>query len=239
MSASLSEHSVFASRPVGDIAATLPGATAVFRRTKLDFCCGGRASLAAAAAAKGLDLTRLEAELADLVAAARPAEPPVETDALIDRILTRFHDVHRRELPELTRLARRVEAVHRAHADVPAGLADLLEQITVDLESHMRKEEQVLFPMMRRESDRMSGQQAGQQVDRHPMIGQPIAMMVAEHDDHGAYLRRLEALTHDFIPPADACPTWRALYTGARKFADDLVEHIHTENNILFPRFAG
>ena len=89
----------------------------------------------------------------------------------------------------------------------------------------MQKEEQVLFPLMRRGG--------------HPMIGHPISMMLAEHDDHGANLRELAVLAHDFVPPEDACPTWQALYAGARKLTNDLMEHIHLENNVLFPRFAG
>jgi len=63
--------------------------------------------------------------------------------------------------------------------------------------------------------------------------------MLAEHDDHGEHLRELERLTLDFTAPDDACPTWRALYVGARKLAEDLVEHIHIENNVLFPRFTA
>ena len=214
----------FADRSVGDIAASLPGATAVFRRRKLDFCCGGRARLADAAAEKGVSLDELEGELAVLVRAAAPAPAPLDTEELIDLIQSRYHDVHRRELPELARLARRVEAVHKDHPQTPHGLAALLERMEDDLVSHMCKEEQVLFPMMR--------------LGGNPMIDRPIAMMMAEHDDHGAHLRALESLAHGFAPPADACNTWRALYAGCAKFADDLVAHIHTENNILFPRFA-
>lgn len=215
----------FARRTLGEIAVSLPGATAVFRRAKLDFCCGGSVSLATAADRKGLDVEALEADLTALASEARPVTPPADTDALIERIETRFHAVHRRELPELVKLARRVEAVHRAHAVVPAGLGDLLERMATELEDHMQKEEQVLFPLMRKGG--------------HPMIGHPIRMMMTEHDDHGAHLLTLEELTHDFTPPDDACPTWRALYAGAKKLSDDLIEHIHTENNILFPRFLG
>jgi regulator of cell morphogenesis and NO signaling len=215
----------FASRTLADIATVLPGATALFRKEKLDFCCGGSATLRDAAEAKQRDLTALTAQLRTLAAAARPAETPEDTDALIGMIETRFHATHRRELPELVRLARRVEAVHRDVASVPRGLADLLERIAGELESHMQKEEQILFPMMRRGG--------------HPMIRQPIAVMLAEHDDHGENLRVLEALTNDFTPPPEACTTWRALYAGARKLADDVMEHIHTENNILFPRFTA
>jgi len=215
----------FAERQLGEIAASLPGATAVFRRAKLDFCCHGWTTLAEAAAAKALPLDTLQAELSALLDASADTPTPVETEALIERIETRFHAVHRRELPELVRLARRVEAVHRENAAVPAGLADLLTRMTAELEAHMGKEEQVLFPLMRRGG--------------HPMIGVPITVMMVEHDDHAALLGALEVLTKGFTPPADACTTWRALYAGCRKLADDLVEHIHTENNLLFPRFAA
>lgn len=214
----------FADRTLADIAATLPGATGVFRRHKLDFCCGGRVMLSQAAADRGLPLPELETELDAVAALGLPAAQPESTDDLIALIETRYHAVHRRELPELVRLARRVEAVHKHHETAPTGIAALLEQMAGELEDHMQKEEQILFPLMRRGG--------------HPMIGQPIAVMLAEHDGHGAHLRRLESLTNDFTPPDDACPTWRALYVGAKKLADDLVEHIHTENNVLFPRFG-
>ncbi|MCW3476358.1 iron-sulfur cluster repair protein YtfE [Limobrevibacterium gyesilva] len=227
MSATLSPAAEprFADRTLSDIAATLPGATEVFRRRKLDFCCGGRVPLGEAAIAKGLDVPELEAELGAIAALALPAPLPVATADLIDLIVARYHAVHRRELPELIELARRVEVVHKAHPVAPHGLADLLERMAEELEDHMRKEEQILFPLMRRGGG--------------PMVAQPIAAMLADHDDHGAHLRALETLTNDFAIPDEACATWRALYLGAHKFADDLVEHIHTENNVLFPRFTG
>ena len=223
MSASTSSTSGFGRCTLADIAATLPGATSVFRRHKLDFCCGGRVPLADAAAERGLSLVELETELDAVASLCLPAERPEDTQELIALIEARYHMVHRRELPELLRLARRVEVAHRKHPDLPVGVAALLEQMNVELEAHMQKEEQILFQLMR------SG--------GHPMIAQPIALMLAEHDDHGAHLRSLETLTNDFTVPEDACPTWRALYVGAKKLADDLMEHIHLENNVLFPRF--
>lgn len=213
----------FAARPVAEIAAALPGATAVFRRHKLDFCCGGQAPLADAVTARGADLGTVEAELAALLPAQVGA--PEATEDLIALIESRYHATHRRELPELIRLARRVEAVHGDRAEAPHGLAALLSEIAGELEEHMQKEEQVLFPLMRRGG--------------HPMIGQPIGMMRHEHDSHGAQLRALDALTTGGVPPAAACNTWRALYAGTRKLTDDLMEHIHLENNVLFPRFGA
>jgi regulator of cell morphogenesis and NO signaling len=214
----------YASRTLADIASALPGATSVFRRRKLDFCCGGRVNLAEAAAAKGLDANEIAAELAAIAADARPTAP-LATGDLIALIEKHYHATHRRELPELVRLARRVEAVHADHPMVPTGIAALLGRMATELSVHMQKEEQILLPLMR---------QGG-----HAMIGHPIAVMLAEHDDHGANLHELERIARGFAAPADACPTWRALYVGARKLTDDLMEHIALENNVLFPRFAA
>lgn len=222
MNARLPQTPLDADQAIGQIAVQLPGATAVFRRLKLDFCCGGQVSLRQATADKGLDLA---AVLQELSALQRSDEAPQAGDAaeLIDHILTRYHDVHRAQLPELVRMARRVEAVHRDHRAVPAGLADALEAMEDELLSHMQKEEAVLFPLLK----------AG----GHPFVGQPIAMMRSEHTDHGAALENLARLTNDAQPPQGACNTWRALYAGIGQLSDDLIQHIHLENNVLFPAF--
>lgn len=211
---------------VGEIAAALPGATAVFRRFGLDFCCKGDVPLEDSARLRGIELGEVEQALASLNPTARD-EAPRETVPLIAHIRARYHEVHRRELPELVTLARRVEAVHAKHPDTPRGLADLLERIQQELESHMRKEELILFPAMARAEAADGGLEA------------PISCMRHEHDDHGNNLRELEALTHDFALPASACRSWQALYAGCAKLVDDVMEHIHLENNLLFPRFAS
>ena len=200
----------------------LPGATAVFRRAKLDFCCGGQISLRQAVTDKGLDLGALQAELAALDRS-DDTPPAASAPELIDHILARYHAVHREQLPELIRMARRVEAVHRDHPDVPTGLAALLEQAEQELLDHMAKEEQILFPILK------AGGSA--------MVVYPITMMRMEHTSHGEMLEHLMALTHDGRPPAGACNTWRALYAGIGQLHDDLINHIHLENNVLFPRF--
>jgi regulator of cell morphogenesis and NO signaling len=211
-----------ADQSLGEIAVQLPGATAVFRRLKLDFCCGGQISLRQAAQDKHLPLEPLLQELATLDR--NDAAPPMsDPAALIDHILSRYHEVHRAQLPELIRMARRVEAVHRDHPQVPAGLADHLETMESELLEHMAKEEGVLFPMIK----------AGPP----PFVYQPIGMMRLEHTQHGAALDRLNALTHDATPPEGACNTWRALYAGIAQLNDDLIHHIHLENNLLFPQF--
>lgn len=212
----------FAQRPIGEIATSLPGATGVFRKFRLDFCCGGDSALKDAAARRGADLDAIVGELASLDFSAE-SEAPAETGELIDYILYRYHEVHRRQLPELVKLARKVEAVHADHPDAPHGLADLLQEMTGELEIHMRKEELILFPLMKN--------------GRAQHADGPILQMRLDHDDHGERLRKLEAMTNGFSPPDGACRSWQALYAGAAKFMDDIMEHISLENNALFPRF--
>jgi regulator of cell morphogenesis and NO signaling len=212
-------------RTVGEIAATVPGATGLFRHFKIDFCCGGEIPLEQAARQRGVEMADLEQALEALVQTRAAAPASGETAGLIDHILARFHETHRRELPELVRLARKVEAVHAEHPQAPHGLAATLQQMLGELEVHMKKEELILFPAMRQRAE--------------GRLDTPIAQMRHDHDDHGAQLRRLEAITDNFKPPPGACRSWQALYAGAAKLADDLVEHIHLENNVLFPRYEG
>ncbi|MBL28256.1 MAG: iron-sulfur cluster repair di-iron protein [Rhodospirillaceae bacterium] len=208
---------------VGELAATLPDATAVFRKFKVNFCCRGDIRLADAARQRGLKASELEEALRALEGSDAPPSLSMGTNELIDHILSRFHEVHRRELTELVALARKVEAVHANHPQAPHGLADLLQQMRGELEVYMKKEELILFPAMRRG--------AGASLDA------PIAQMRHDHNDHGEHLRRLEALTNDFTPPGEACRSWQALYTGTAKLSEDLMEHVHLENYVLFPRF--
>jgi regulator of cell morphogenesis and NO signaling len=219
------EEMRFAERAVGEVAASLPGATAVFRRHKLDFCCGGHVALKESAVQRGADLDAIERELAALERALVAKPVPEETEALIGHILARYHEAHRRELPELVKLARKVEAVHAAHPAAPLGLADTLAEMAGELEMHMKKEELILFPAMARAL--------------HGMLDAPILQMRSDHDAHRLHLRRLESLTNGFTLPDGACRSWQALYAGAAKLVDDLMEHIHLENNVLFPRFES
>ena len=211
-----------AQQAIGQIAVDLPGATAIFRRLKLDFCCGGQIPLAQACEQKNLSTAEVLDELARLDRPAVQTTPQSPND-MIDHILERFHAVHREQLPELIRMARRVEAVHRDNPHVPQGLADHLEAMETELLDHMAKEETILFPALRQ------GAKGG--------VAMPIQVMRSEHVGHGEHLERLMALTHDATPPPGACNTWRALYAGIAQFSDDLINHIHTENNLLFPQF--
>lgn len=214
-------------RTVGEIAVTIPGATAVFRKFKIDFCCNGDLDLAAAAHRRNLDPTDVERALNALTTDGGPIAAPAAmgSEDLIDHIQERYHEAHRRDLPELIALSRKVEAVHREHSKVPAGLWEVLRQMQGELEQHMTREETTLFPAMR---TRANG-----------ALDVTIGELRHEHDDQGVLLRRLESLTDDFTLPEGACRSWQALYVGTAQLAEDLMEHIHLENNVLFPRFTA
>lgn len=220
-----------ADRALGDLARSIPGATAVFHRHQLDFCCAGRQSLREAAAPLGLDVDAVARELESMAAPGPGSERDwreATANELIDHVLRRYHEQHRLQVPELVRLARRVETVHGARPDCPHGLADHLESMLQELVSHMQKEEQVLFPMIR----------AG------VLPPPPIHVMRLEHEQHGVALARMVELAGGLTPPRDACNTWRALVAGVKVLREDLMQHIHLENNILFeglnrPESAG
>jgi regulator of cell morphogenesis and NO signaling len=209
---------------VGTIATEQPLATRVFARHGIDFCCGGGQPLADACRARGLDPAVVLREIAAETAPAgrrmtRWRDEPVE--ALVDHLLAEFHAPLWAELPRLDAMAAKVLDVHGAKAPEQLGaVRELVTALRADLEPHMQKEEQVLFPMIRR----------GRVPDG------PIAVMEAEHEAVGALLVRLREVTDQFRVPAGACNTWRALWAGLEALERDLHEHIHLENNVLFPR---
>ncbi len=209
---------------LAELAATRAGASRVFQRHALDFCCHGRISLAEVCGNKHLALDALIAELeletAKSVDFTRWDERPLAD--LIAHLLERFHAPHRAELPRLLAMARKVERVHSDKPSCPTGLAAELERIGEELEAHMEKEEQVLFPLI------LSG--------RGRFASMAIQVMEEEHVDHGRNLERLREMTHGYTPPAEACGTWRALYLGLAELELALMQHIHLENNVLFPR---
>ncbi len=148
-----------------------------------------------------------------------PPEDPAELTRFIE---AEYHAKHRAQLPELATLSAKVENVHAGHADVPAGLAALLRRMIGALEVHMKKEELILFPAIRKAA-------AG--------LDAPIAAMRADHDDHEAEVERIRQLTGGLTLPQGACRSWTRLYAGVGEFLDDLADHIQLENDVLFPQF--
>lgn len=210
---------------LGQLACGVAGATRVFHDYQLDFCCGGRKSLRDAIQEKSIEAQEIVVRLEALQSGSNDIDwREASSTDLIEHILTRFHERHREQLPELIRLARKVEQVHANNKDCPSGLADHLSNMQQEMESHMQKEEQVLFPLLAR------GQRA--------VVDGPIAVMRMEHAQHGDALQHLSRLTNNMTVPQAACNTWRALYSALRIFREDLMEHLHLENNILFENAA-
>jgi regulator of cell morphogenesis and NO signaling len=211
---------------LADIAVTHPAAARVFYRHGLDFCCGGRRPVGDACAQRGLDvnviLSAIDEE--DRVASDRrwDREP---LSALIDFIVNTFHARLRATLPDLIRMADRVEVRHGDKPACPRGLARHLRNVHDSVIDHLAKEERVLFPLI------AAGQGAG--------AATPVLVLEHEHDDHARALRETRRLTNDLQPPPEACVTWQALYLGLEQFEEELMLHIHLENNVLFRRALG
>lgn len=213
-----------ANQTLGQVATAHPSSTLVFLRHRLDFCCGGGKRFRDACQAAGLDPAKIIQEIEEESSAKTEERWDTKPLAqLVDFIITRYHETLRADLPALVDAAKRVERVHAAKDSCPKGLAALIEHASSELDQHMAKEEQVLFPAIR------AGRTGG-------AVQMPIRVMMQEHDDHGESLRRLREIATDYVPPAEACATWRALYAGLEKLERELMEHIHLENNVLFPR---
>jgi len=153
------------------------------------------------------------------------AAPIHDAAELTRHIETRYHARHREQLPPLAAMAAKVEDVHFGDEHVPAGLSDVLRRMIGEMEVHMKKEELILFPAIRRGGG--------------PGIENPIAVMRADHDDHVTEVAEIRRLTGDLTLPEGACGTWTALYAGLDEFITDLEEHMRLENDVLFPQFEA
>jgi regulator of cell morphogenesis and NO signaling len=208
---------------LAELGSTRPAAARVFLSHGLDCCCKGRRPLAAACAEKGLDAAHV---LSEIESAAVPEDLTEWTQRpvseLVQHIVARYHAGLRRDFPALIAMAEKVEARHADKPTVPSGLALHLRAMHAAVLDHLTKEEAILFPAI------LSGHGAS--------CGGPIQVMEAEHTDHGENLAAMRALAGDLVPPPEACTTWRALYVGLETLERELMEHIHLENNVLFPR---
>jgi regulator of cell morphogenesis and NO signaling len=220
--------------PVGQWVVERPSRARLFERLGIDYCCGGAKPLDRACREKGLDVA---AVLRELQAAEAADVGPDEFDAagatmtaLVDHIVATHHDYLHREMPRLAILSDQVAAAHAARHPELTELRAVFDSLREELMFHMLKEEKVLFPVIKR-------LEAAAEMPELPCgsVANPIRVMEHEHDDAGAALARLRALTDGYTPPADACPTYRALLAGLAGLEADLHRHIHEENNILFP----
>jgi regulator of cell morphogenesis and NO signaling len=223
---------------VGRIVAESPQLSRVFEDLQIDYCCGGKRRLESVCAERQLDLGKLIERL--LQASAGPATSSdhnwlaAPLADLCDHIQKAHHDYLRRELPRLSAI---IEKVVRAHGPYHPELTEVqatFAELRAELEPHMMKEECILFPAIRY-------LEANRQPMQFPFgsLSNPIRVMVNEHDHAGDALARLRRLTADFVPPPGACNTYRVMLEGLSALERDMHQHVHKENNILFPRASA
>ncbi|HEY1205503.1 MAG: iron-sulfur cluster repair di-iron protein [Bryobacteraceae bacterium] len=223
---------------VRDIAAANPAAVRVFEKYGIDYCCGGHRPLAEVCTERGI---AADTVLAEVEAGSRGQAPDrdwmtARLTELIGHIVSRHHRYLNTELPALeVRLAKVVEVHGAKHPEVLGPLHSVFASLKDELEAHLQKEEMVLFPAI---EELEAASTAGRRPHLPPFgtVRNPIRMMEHEHDGAGQALRTMRDLTGGYQPPADACTTYPALYTGLEELEKDLHTHIHLENNILFPR---
>lgn len=223
---------------VRDVAINLPQATRVLEKLKIDYCCGGDRPLGEACAAAGIELETLQQLLADntgSVAAGTPEAQRLSLSELIVHILDKHHVFTKTEMARLESLTAKVVAAHGGNHPELLAVQQLLRQLFDDLKPHMFKEEQILFPFIV-ELEQSVRQNRPAPFAPFGTLNNPIHMMMTEHDTAGEILRELRKLTSDYAVPADGCISFQTLYQALGAFEQDLHEHIHLENNILFPR---
>ncbi|HEX6962074.1 MAG TPA: iron-sulfur cluster repair di-iron protein [Lacipirellula sp.] len=220
---------------VGHVVARRPSLSRIFEKAGVDYCCGGKRTLAEACRQKGLDADALLAELEQ--AAAQPEDGALADAAamtltqLADHIEHTHHGYLRREFPRLDFLTHKVSSVH-GHADPRLRrIHEVFLEFKAELVAHMMKEEQVLFPIIRQldASDGLPNFHCGS-------IANPIRQMEREHHSAGDALEQFRALTDEFTPPEWACNTYRAMIDALAELERDMHQHVHKEDNVLFPR---
>ena len=230
------------STTVREIVGQYPRTRPVFEQAGIDYCCGGGCALADAASEQAVALDDLLARLTKAIESphdeaklGRDWSAADPTD-LVDHILDKHHTFMKAQLPRLAGLFDKVQRAHgEKHGDELASLRRVFDGLKAEIDEHLMKEEQILFPFIRELAAYEPGR-GDKPVSHCGTVQNPIRQMYAEHDNAAHALEKMRELTADYTLPADACPTFAALCDGLQAIETDLHEHIHLENNILFPR---
>jgi regulator of cell morphogenesis and NO signaling len=224
---------------VGEIAADYPNATREFEKLGIDYCCGGNRTLGEACASAKISVDEALERLAKSTSAA-----PITSGSdwqnqpltdLIAHITGKHHVFIREESPRIEALAAKVVSVHGKNHPELTQVQEIFAGVAAELSVHLMKEEQVLFPyVLRMEESVVSGEPVPPSM--FGTVVNPVRMMMQEHDGAGDALRTLRSATKDYTLPDDTCISYRTLYQALQDYEADLHQHIHLENNILFPR---
>src|SRR5208282_4795542 len=233
------EMTIATTKTVGEIAAEMPNATREFEKLGIDYCCGGSRTLGEACAEANISideaLARLEKGLASTQSGDSKDWQNQLLAALIGQITSTHHVFVREETTRIEALTAKVVGVHGKNHPELLQVQQVFSALSEELSVHLMKEEQILFPyVVRMEESVLAGEPAPPAM--FGTVVNPVRMMMQEHDGAGDALRSLRAITNEYKVPDDACISYRTLYQALQGFEADLHQHIHLENNILFPR---
>ena len=200
----------------------------MLQRHRIDYCCGGEATLAAACRDRGLDVAVVVGELERAIRERRTAETDARalaTPGLIEHIVARYHEPLRKMLPFVHMLAAKVARVHGRHNPRLIHLDELVAELADTLEQHIDEEEGTLFPSL------VKGEPDGS-------AARLLKTTREEHESVGELLKWIRSATEDYLVPDWACTTYRTLFRELEQLETDVLRHVHLENHVLLPRFA-
>lgn len=221
---------------IGELVAKDLRKAEVFKKFNIDFCCGGKKTLSQVCNDKQINIKEVETELEKLDSTTESVSQNYNEwslDFLVDFIINTHHKYVKNSLPVLLEYTAKVAKVHgKEHLEVVA-IYDLFKEASDELNSHMMKEENVLFPYIKQLVNEKNLINEGCSFGT---VKNPIRMMEHEHDVVGNIFKTIRELSNDYTPPEDACTTYKLSYKKLEEFENDLHQHIHLENNILFPK---
>ena len=225
---------------VREVTAHVPESTRIFEKLKIDYCCGGGRPLLEACHSAGVEVDNVIEMLTELSQPGAGESGVVDFQQLslaelITHILETHHIFTRSEMARIEALSAKVINAHSVNHPELLKVGNLFQRLCADLKPHMFKEEQVLFPYI------VAMEQAVTKGEQFPFapfgtVKNPVWMMTKEHDSAGEILRELRLVTADYQVPPDGCMSYQTLYRALEGFEKDLHQHIHLENNVLFPK---
>lgn len=217
---------------VGEIVRSAPARSRIFEKLGIDYCCGGKKSLAAACQAKGLDpatIVTMLAAMDDATGSPLPDADGMTLSGLCDHIQSVHHGYLHQELPRLDFMTRKVTAVHGEHEPRLLEIRKLFQVFLEKIAAHTRQEDEEIFPAIRQ-------LEQASPAESRAALAELLKKLEEEHDSTGAALEKFKELTDGYTPPDWACNTFRALYDGLAELEGETHQHIHKENNVLFPK---
>ena len=234
------QESTTGDKTIGEIVAADFRTATVFENHGIDFCCGGKVALAATCREKGLDLATITSELAAVQSEAADRSQNYSSWALpflADYIVNTHHAYLKENDEQIAAYARKIAGVHGAHHPEVIRIATIFEKIATDMVGHLKEEEEVFFPALKRaDAARIAG--ATPDARDRETIRVSLLRLYREHEEIGDAIHEIRHLSQEYAIPGDACNTFMLTYRKLKEFEDDLHKHVHLENNILFPKAA-